>query len=241
MALVGACVLLFTVGAPLSHWGGLPGRFLLLPALAFLLPSMAWSIGRGGLRGCFPSSRLDGMNAFSAVALIAGGSSAALGLAGILSWLPGIQGQEPALRDLVLSVEPGWRLFYFALVPALCEESLFRGALLRSLRSWGLPMASVASALTFAALHASWARFVPVALLGWALALAVARTGNFWVAVAGHALHNAAILGTVGLEGDGSGQLPFQQGLGLLAGGLLLVALGLALKGKPQPARRSTD
>lgn len=191
---MGLCAVLFTLIAPLAHAGGLPARFLLVPLLAFLLPALLWARVRGGLTETLPSARLGSRALCVAAALAVGGSLAALGLAGVLTGLFGPQGDDAAQRALLLSVGPGWRLLYFALVPALCEEALFRGAFLHALTSWGPGAASFCSALAFAAMHASPIKFLPVAILGWALAQVVLRTGNFWLAVAGHALHNAAVL-----------------------------------------------
>ena len=192
--LVGLCAVLFTLIAPLARTGGLPARFLLVPLLAVLLPALLWARVRGGLQETFPSARPGPRTLWVAAALAVGGSLVALGLAGLLTGLFGPQGDEAAQRTLLLSVGPGWRLLYFVLAPALCEEALFRGAFLRALKPWGPGAASLCSALAFAAMHASPIKFLPVAILGWALAQVVLRTGNFWLAVVGHALHNAAVL-----------------------------------------------
>ncbi len=192
--LVGICLVLFVVLAGLWHGRGLAFRFLFLPALAFLAPSLLWVLWRGGLRQAFPAHEVGRRGATVALLFVIGGSLLALGLAGFISLLPGAQKDEPTIRALLVSVDPLRRLLFFALVPALCEESLFRGALLWCLRPWGTVAASLASALAFALVHASPYRFLPVAVLGWVLALVVIKAGNFWLAVAGHALHNSAVL-----------------------------------------------
>ncbi len=223
--LVGLCVAIFTLGAAAFQGAGMAVRFLVLPAAAFLAPSVAWVLWRGGRREAFPLHRPTLRQVFIAAALALGGSLLALSLAGFLSGLPGAQREEPALRALLLSAGPLWRFLFFALAPALCEEALFRGALLWVLRPWGAMTASVVSGLAFAAVHASWIKFLPVAILGWALAQVVLRTGNIGLAVAGHALHNAAILGIVSL---GSGKEETSFGILVLAALAGLVAIGLA-------------
>lgn len=193
--LVGVCVVSFTLIAPLGNAGGLDARFLLVPLVSFFLPAALWAWLRGGLADTFPGAKPGPRTLCVAAAFAVGGSLVALSLAGLLTHVLGRPGSEPAQEALLLSVGPGWRLLYFALAPALCEEALFRGAFLRALRPWGPGAASICSALAFAAIHDSLIKFLPVAILGWALAQVVLRTGNFWWAVAGHALHNAAVLG----------------------------------------------
>ena len=224
--LVGLCVTLFTVGAALVQGEDMAARFLILPAVAFLAPSVAWVLWRGGSREAFPLRRPMSRQVFVAAALAMGGSLLALSLAGFLSGLTGAQRDEPALRALLLSAGPLWRFLFFALAPAVCEEALFRGAFLWALRPWGATVASLVSGLAFAAVHASWLKFLPVALLGWALAQVVLRTGNIGLAVAGHALHNSAILGIVSL---GTGVEETSYGILLLAALAGLVAIGLAV------------
>jgi membrane protease YdiL (CAAX protease family) len=158
---------------------------------------------------------------------VIGGSLVSLSLAGLLTEVFGGRGDEEAVRALLFSVGPGWRLLYFALAPALCEEALFRGAFLRALRPWGPGAASICSALAFAAIHASWMKFLPVAVLGWVLAQVVIKTGNFWLAVAGHALHNGIVLCVVGWEGATAQMVgPPASGFGVL---VLVTGLGVAM------------
>jgi membrane protease YdiL (CAAX protease family) len=118
------------------------------------------------------------------------------------------------------------RVLLFALLPALCEESLFRGALLASVRRWGALPSCLTSALLFALFHGSPLRFVPVAVLGLSLSAVVWITGNVWLAVAGHALHNLLILAaleTYGVQGE-----PSPKALAAWALlGLLLVYAGI--------------
>jgi len=73
----------------------------------------------------------------------------------------------------------------------LNEELVFRAGLYRFCRHrLGRPWAFVISGLCFGALHANWASFFPLALLGTALALAYEATGDIRVPVIAHALFN---------------------------------------------------
>lgn len=223
--LVGVAVVIFTLGAPLVQ-GSLTGRFLLLPGAAFLAPAVLWAWARGMFAQVFSWRSPTRRALVVALTLTAGGSLAALSLAGILTAIFGESGETPLLRALLFSVGPARRFLFFALAPALCEEALFRGALLRCVRPWGIGTASLVSALTFAAIHASWMKFLPVAILGWVLAQVVLRTGNFWLAVAGHALHNGIVLGVLGWEGARIGTAPLTVGI---AAPVLATGLGMAL------------
>lgn len=73
----------------------------------------------------------------------------------------------------------------------LNEELIFRGVIYRFCRQrFGRGLALVVSGGLFGALHLNWAAFVPLALLGVALALAYERTGDLRVPVLAHALFN---------------------------------------------------
>lgn len=86
-------------------------------------------------------------------------------------------------------------LVVLALVPAICEETLVRGAIARGLAARFGPIAAVLlSSAYFALLHLSWARALPTFVLGAASAAIVLRTGSLLPAVIIHALHNAAAL-----------------------------------------------
>lgn len=82
-----------------------------------------------------------------------------------------------------------------ALVPAVCEELLVRGAVARGLAGRFGPAAAVlGSSAYFAFLHLSLARALPTAVLGAFLAIIVLRSGSLVPAVLIHALNNAAAL-----------------------------------------------
>jgi sodium transport system permease protein len=94
-------------------------------------------------------------------------------------------------------------LLAMALSPALCEEALFRGALLSGLRQRMRPLTAVLTvAVLFGAFHLSIYRFAPTALLGLAITYAVLRTNSLWIGVLIHLINNSlAIL-------LGAGRLP---------------------------------
>jgi sodium transport system permease protein len=90
-------------------------------------------------------------------------------------------------------------LLAMALSPAICEEALFRGALLSGLRQRMRPLTAVlAVAVLFGVFHLSIYRFAPTALLGLAITYAVWRTNSIWIGVIIHFINNslAILLGT---------------------------------------------
>lgn len=191
---------LFVAGS-FALMGGGGGGALSLATLevgTILLPAVLW----GTLRRLpvFPTPAIHRPGFYQVGLLAVAGPAAALGLAGLMAaWAPGRE-EERLLRELVMGFAPWSRYALFALLPALCEEVLFRGAFLTCLARWGEVPACVTSAVAFGLFHGSLLRFLPVAALGYALALVVRRTGNLWPAVVIHALHNTLVLTLAPLE-----------------------------------------
>ncbi|HEX3762944.1 MAG TPA: type II CAAX endopeptidase family protein [Kofleriaceae bacterium] len=88
---------------------------------------------------------------------------------------------------------PLWQaLAMFALVPAVCEEIVFRGVLARSIgRRLPLLAAAAISAVVFSAYHLSWVQALPTLTLGLALAVIAIRADSVAPAILGHAINNA--------------------------------------------------
>ncbi|MBA3850196.1 MAG: hypothetical protein C0502_09420 [Opitutus sp.] len=77
------------------------------------------------------------------------------------------------------------------IVAPINEELLFRGVIFRYCRQrFGRPIALVASGALFGLMHGNWAGFVPLGLLGAALALAYEHSGDIRVPILAHALFN---------------------------------------------------
>lgn len=79
-----------------------------------------------------------------------------------------------------------------ALLPAVFEEVIFRGALQNLLSRWlKAPIwAIVITAIIFSAIHGSYDGFVPRFVLGFVLGWLFYRTGNIWVSIAAHFINN---------------------------------------------------
>lgn len=92
---------------------------------------------------------------------------------------------EPTIESLLLNIA------VFALLPALLEEMVFRGYVLRELRRYGDWFAVGVSALLFGLMHGNVAQ-VPFALIvGAALGWLYVMTDNIWLPVAVHFINNA--------------------------------------------------
>jgi len=139
-------------------------------------------------------------------------------------------------------------LLTLAIVPAVAEELLFRGYLLRALEErWSPWLAVTATALLFGLFHTfglsglTIERLFPSLLLGLVLGLVAQRSGSVWPGMVLHALNNALLLLIArsrdelveqGVLAKDSEHLP---ALWLaVAAGLTLVGLALLVKGRSQ-------
>ena len=74
----------------------------------------------------------------------------------------------------------------------ICEEIFFRGILLRFFCSFlSLPKSLWLSSFVFAAMHGSWAAFLPIAAVGYRLGRSYAESRNLAVSMTIHGLFNA--------------------------------------------------
>ncbi|MBI3885021.1 MAG: CPBP family intramembrane metalloprotease [Opitutae bacterium] len=82
-------------------------------------------------------------------------------------------------------------LFVACVLAPVNEELLFRAGIFRFLRQrFGRVTGFAVSSVCFGALHGNWAGFLPLVLLGAALALVYEKTGDIRVSMALHALFN---------------------------------------------------
>lgn len=82
-----------------------------------------------------------------------------------------------------------------AFTPAICEEALFRGPILRGMRSRLSPLwAALVTGLLFGVFHVELSRILPTALLGVLLSLIALQTGSILPAMLAHLLNNAVLV-----------------------------------------------
>jgi len=90
-------------------------------------------------------------------------------------------------------------LFHIGMVPAVCEEVLFRGYVMRAFeKSWGIWTAIIVSGLMFGLYHMQLANLLPLATLGILLALVTWLSNSILPAIFAHFVNNggAVVLAT---------------------------------------------
>ena len=228
LVLVTTVGLLATAGGLLQRRLGLPG--LGLTELLVVLGPLLFVVATGGLPARALGLRWPGLGPLAGGALVGLGSFYLV--AGAVE--PLVERLLPlpeALRELMkdLIVPPsGPRpllvdLAVLAVAPALCEELLFRGALLEAWRPWGRALAALLSALAFGAFHLSVHKFVPTALLGLAAAAVALRAGSVLPAMVVHLVNNSLVVFLV--RGGHDDPPPPSTPAGALLAGLALASL----------------
>lgn len=156
---------------------------------------------------------------------------------------------RPALEDVNRQISrlteygPAAALGLVAVLPAVCEETLFRGYLLTGFRrDWGAGAGVAISAALFGLMHA----FVPDKILmqtlqGVLFGYLVVRTGSIWPSVTAHFVNNAAIVSLMMLRPSepaeiASDVMPVPLPALAVAGIALAACLwGIGLSGDPRP------
>ena len=97
-----------------------------------------------------------------------------------------------------ISVETIWDLliytFLVAIVPAICEEIMFRGLVLNGLARCGKYFAIIMSAVLFTLMHGSPDQTIHQFILGVVLGFIVYYTGNLWLTIIIHFMNNFIVL-----------------------------------------------
>lgn len=124
-------------------------------------------------------------------------------------------------------------LLVIAVVPAVMEELVFRGVLLRQLARWtkSVHWGVWLSAIVFSYVHQQFFGFFPRMVLGAVLGYLFVWSGNLWVSIAAHFVQNAFQLvllymqqrGNIQFDADANEALPWPLALGsaLLTAALL--------------------
>lgn len=119
---------------------------------------------------------------------------AGYGLTNLLLFFLGIAdqgGQSPLAPFASKDLDPWLRFALLSILPGLCEEISFRGALQTALLRSRSPARAIAiGAVIFATIHLDLAHFPARLVAGLALGWLVWRTGSIWPGVVAHALVN---------------------------------------------------
>lgn len=249
-----ALLLLIVIGSLSQAYRPGPLGTALTEILAILLPALIFS--RARRRHALRALRLAPLGPAVLWALLGGvllGSAWFYGLAAYVEplWerlVPVSESERAHLLRLLRppgGLRPLWQdLLCFAAVPALCEEVLFRGALLpllppafeslwrdRPRPRYALVLPVVACALLFGVFHLSLSKLFPTAVLGLGFGLSVLLSRSLWAAIAMHFANNGwvVLLTRYGLdESPASRQdVPLLIQLGLFAAMLLCAWAGV--------------
>jgi sodium transport system permease protein len=103
--------------------------------------------------------------------------------------------QASHLQALVDRPPLWWAIAMFAMLPAVCEEIVFRGVLARSLgRRMSLAAAAAIAGVVFSAYHLSLVQALPTLTLGMLLAVIAIRADSIAPSMVAHALNNALVI-----------------------------------------------
>ena len=214
------------LGLLVSEWGGLLGLVVLFALFTRRPLADLLRIVRPPPR-CLAGAALVGLSAWAAVAILS-------------EWVSPVP--KEVIEQLRRSLIPtdGSRGFWgtlalVALTPAICEEALFRGPILRGLRTRANPVAAAAlTGLLFGVFHIELSRILPTALLGILLSVVTLESGSILPAMLTHFLNNASLVGLayfriddkVAEFGATASAMIFMAGAALTALGLFLVHSG---------------
>lgn len=102
--------------------------------------------------------------------------------------------------SVIARMNNGWdyliSVLVIALLPAVVEEMMFRGALQNLLSRWfKMPvLAIIVTSILFSAVHGSYLGFLSRFALGFLLGWMYYRTGNIWLNIIAHFFNNAAAI-----------------------------------------------
>ncbi|MCQ2426649.1 MAG: CPBP family intramembrane metalloprotease, partial [Lachnospiraceae bacterium] len=105
-------------------------------------------------------------------------------------FFPQAAGSTETIVEFAQSVNPAIGILCIALIPAICEEMLFRGFILSSVKKWKPWIAITVTGVLFGAAHLSVYRFLPVALLGCLLAYIDLKTDSLFLGMLFHFFNN---------------------------------------------------
>jgi membrane protease YdiL (CAAX protease family) len=152
----------------------------------------------------------------------------------LVSLLPVPEGNVTTLEQIVEQPPLALALFAIGLLPAVCEEVLFRGVVLRGLASRFVPLVAIVfSAALFSAYHMSLLQLLPTFTLGLLLGLLALRGDSVLPAMLAHLLNNSMAILVHRRAMPGVSWMEHHPGVTLVTAAVLTTAgVVLALRGK---------
>jgi sodium transport system permease protein len=243
IALFGLGVVVMFAFAPLQQWRLALG-LALFEWVGLLGLTVAYARGSGRRLTAVLRLRMPSASAVAGAILI--GSSAWLVVGLLAEWvLPPPKELVDKLRDVITPSEgPGafvLALLLTAFTPAVCEEALFRGPILRGLRTrFSAVGAAIITGLLFGLFHLSVWRLLPTAVLGFALSLIALSADSIIPAMIAHFANNACIIAiALASSGHEDGAMSTKLRLALIALGSAGLTAGGALLARDHRMRRA--
>lgn len=119
--------------------------------------------------------------------------------------------------ELIMVMKTGvdfiWSLIIVAILPAIFEETVFRGGLQNLLTKWiKLPvLAIIITSIVFSAVHFSFYGFFARMALGIVLGLIYYHSGNIWLNILAHLFNNGAAVTFTYFQMQKTGKLPEKE------------------------------
>jgi sodium transport system permease protein len=215
-------------GLVLSEWGGLLGLVVVYARATGQRLRDVLVLRRPPARALIGAA-LIGLSAWAVVGMLA-------------EWI------APAPHEIVESlrrqiVPPGGgrglavTILLMAVTPAVCEEALFRGPILRGLAAQLSPAAAaIITGILFGLFHFDVWRLLPTGLLGVILSFIALRSGSIVPAMLAHAVNNACLvtLAHLGLD-DKVSTLGLGVQVGAFAAAAVILAAGVQLVRAARP------
>ncbi|MCG8482999.1 MAG: CPBP family intramembrane metalloprotease [Clostridia bacterium] len=121
-------------------------------------------------------------------------------LSGIENWMKTKEGDAMKLTKIFIQANSFGtiivNMLLIAVIPAIGEELLFRGVLIRFFKKWSghIHLAVILSSFLFSALHLQFYGFLPRFALGLILGYSFVWTGSLWVPIILHFVNNGSVL-----------------------------------------------
>ncbi len=159
-----------------------------------VLPVLACIYIKGNAREIFKLNILKGKDLLGSVCLYLGAGSLSLLISNLLSMAfpDNSQGLNEEYAKLLDGISFVPALLLIALIPAVCEELMFRGYMFTAFRQkMSLPKAIFFVSVLFGISHMSLIKIIPTAVLGAALAYAIYKADSIAASSLIHFLNNA--------------------------------------------------